>query len=260
MHRISDFRVGGISRRNFSMFRKLCGDETLRNVVIVTNMWSEVTPQRGAARELELKTSDILFKPILDKGATLVRHDNTLGSAQAILRKIIDNQPKVLRIQRELVDEHKDVAATAAGQELNRELTDMQKKHKAELAEIKKETEAALAEKDMEAKEELERARQELLKKITKIENDKERLSREYAAERARADAKIKEIERALQAAKKAHEEKRKEIERLAKQIEGTKVQNSQEVQRMKQQLERMRRELDEDGGGCFGGFGGIFG
>ena len=54
MHRISDFRVGGIAKRNFNMFRKLCGDETLRNVVIVTNMWGEVSPAQGAAREREL--------------------------------------------------------------------------------------------------------------------------------------------------------------------------------------------------------------
>ena len=61
MHRISDFRVGGVSRRNLSMFRKLCGDETLRNVALVTNMWSEVTSERGAARERELRTDPLLF-------------------------------------------------------------------------------------------------------------------------------------------------------------------------------------------------------
>ena len=33
MHRISDFKMGGISRRNFHMFRSLCGEKTLKNVV-----------------------------------------------------------------------------------------------------------------------------------------------------------------------------------------------------------------------------------
>lgn len=37
-HRISDFEMGEISMRNLNMFRKLCGDGTLQNVVIVTNM------------------------------------------------------------------------------------------------------------------------------------------------------------------------------------------------------------------------------
>ena len=88
MHRISDFRVGGISRRNLNMFRKLCGDETLRNVALVTNMWSEVTPERGAAREHELRTDPLLFAPVVAAGATLLRHDgmcNLVATAFTLL-------------------------------------------------------------------------------------------------------------------------------------------------------------------------------
>jgi len=72
-HRISNFRMGGISTRNFNMFRKLCGDSTLQNVVIITNMWGEVDPQVGGAREAELVREDIFFKPVLDKGAQIAR-------------------------------------------------------------------------------------------------------------------------------------------------------------------------------------------
>ena len=239
------------------MFRKLCGDETLRNVVIVTNMWSEVTPERGAAREDELRTSDILFKPALDNGATMVRHDNTLDSARAILRNIINNQPKTLRIQRELVDEGKDVAETAAGEELNGELVAMQKKYMKEIAEIRKEAKEALAARDLAAKRELEQVRQDLLKKIEKIESDKERLTREYAAERAQADGRIKEIETALRVERKAREEKQKDVERLAKEIKDTKAHNAQQIQVMGQQLEATRRELAQAkkrGGGLLEG------
>ena len=72
MHRISDFRVGGIARRNFSMFRNLCGDENLKNVVIVTNMWGEVDLPRGEAREQELRTDPQLFQPVMVQGAQML--------------------------------------------------------------------------------------------------------------------------------------------------------------------------------------------
>jgi hypothetical protein len=55
MHRISDIRMGGTNRRNFKMFRELCGESTLRNVLIVTNMWSQVAPDLGEMREKELE-------------------------------------------------------------------------------------------------------------------------------------------------------------------------------------------------------------
>ncbi|KAL4061675.1 hypothetical protein V8B97DRAFT_2066349, partial [Scleroderma yunnanense] len=41
VHRISDTRVGGNAQRNLRMFRNLCGDESLKNVVIVTTMWDK---------------------------------------------------------------------------------------------------------------------------------------------------------------------------------------------------------------------------
>ena len=47
MHRISDNRIGGISQRNFKMFKEMCGIEAAKNVAIVTSMWDEVDKGRG---------------------------------------------------------------------------------------------------------------------------------------------------------------------------------------------------------------------
>ena len=133
LHRISDVRMGGISTRNFKMFRELCGESTLKNVVVVTNMWSEVSREVGEAREAELASRDIFFKPVLDKGAQLVRHENTQESAEAIMHYLISNHPLALRIQRELVDQHMDISQTAAGEELNRELMEQIRRHREEM-------------------------------------------------------------------------------------------------------------------------------
>lgn len=42
------------------MFRKLCGEESLENVLIVTNMWGLVEQSRGEAREKELMEDSTL--------------------------------------------------------------------------------------------------------------------------------------------------------------------------------------------------------
>lgn len=86
----------GVSKRNFGMFRSLCGEKTLRNVVIVTNMWGQVSPEVGEAREHELATDEVLFKPVLNKGATMMRHGGTAESAHAILERFVHMQPEAL--------------------------------------------------------------------------------------------------------------------------------------------------------------------
>lgn len=240
MHRISDFRVGGISRKNFSMFRKLCGDETLKNVVIVTNMWGEVALEKGMAREHELRTDDLLFKPVLDKGAEMLRHENTLSSAQAILMHLINNNPMTLRIQKELVDEGKDITQTDAGVELDRELAALMEKHKREMADIQEQMAEAIAEKDMETKKELEQVRQELENNMRQIETDRDRLSREYAQEKERADERMKEVMAALEVEKAERLERQKEIARLQDRLDNDAKASAEERERMRQMIERL--------------------
>ncbi|KAJ7755441.1 hypothetical protein B0H16DRAFT_1662730 [Mycena metata] len=133
LHRISD------DSRKFKMFRQLCRDSTLKNVCIVTNMWGEVGcslqgwrgPRSGAVQQI--------FKPLLDKGACLLRHDNNIASAQATVCYLIGNQPRALRIQRELVDQGMEISQTSAGEELNRELAEQIKRYKVEMAVLQQE-------------------------------------------------------------------------------------------------------------------------
>ncbi|GJE89977.1 P-loop containing nucleoside triphosphate hydrolase protein [Phanerochaete sordida] len=254
MHRISDFRVGGVSRRNFSMFRKLCGDETLRNVALVTNMWSEVTPQRGAAREAELRTDPLLFAPVINGGATLLRHDGTLAGAQAVLAHVARNTPRTLAIQRELVDEHKDIADTAAGVELDRELAALRAAHVAQLAEIQREMEAALAEKDEQTRAELGAVRGELLANIAQIEGDRDRLSREFAVEKARADERVAKIQEDLELEKAARAERQLEISRLTDEMANSRTLSAREREDMQRQLVDLRKQRSR--GGFFGKIG----
>ena len=150
IHHISDVRFTGIAGRNFKMFRELCGDMTLRNVVLVTNMWTRDSRDANEARELELSTK--FFKPVLNKGAHSIRHHDIAQSTHDIIRKIMANHPVALQIQRELVDEHKGIVDTSAGQAVNREPNEQAKRHQAELEKVEKGLMQALKEKDDETK------------------------------------------------------------------------------------------------------------
>ena len=137
MHRISDNRMGGLSLRNFKMFKEMCGIEAAKNVAIVTSMWDEVHAGRGEAREKELRS--LFFKPILDQGAQLLRNDNTQHSALRIIAHFIENQPVPLRIQQEIVDEHKHLDKTGAGAVLLKELEKQQELYRNEINALKEE-------------------------------------------------------------------------------------------------------------------------
>ena len=175
------------------MFRKLCGDAALRSVVLVTNMWDEVSPDTGKAREYELYNN--FFKLAMLKGARMFQHHNTVDTAHDIVRMIIPNPPVVLQIQRELVVENKDILNTAAGDAINKELNEQIRRHEAELEEVRAEAEQALGEEDEEARQELEEETKRLQELVEGIKRDSEGLAAEYAAEKERMEARVKEME-----------------------------------------------------------------
>ena len=184
IHRISDNRFGGVAGRNFKMFRKLCGEPTLRNVVLVTNMWKEGSREINESREKELSSK--FFRPALDKHAQMARHYNTLQSAHGIVQKIMANHPAALQIQWELVDRGKKIINTEAGRAITQELDDQIRRHEAELKEVREEMKQAVKEKDEETKLELEGEVKRLRKRMDEIMTDKGEMAKKYAAEKQR--------------------------------------------------------------------------
>ena len=196
VHRISDNRFGGVTGRNFNMFRKLCGESTLRNLVLVTNMWGEDPQDVNEAREKEL--SSRFFKLALDKGAQMARHDNTIQSAHDILRSVPNKNPVVPQIQRELVDES-NAFITGTAELLNHELGEQLRRHQADLGELRNEMAEALKWKDEEMRQELEEAKKALEEKATKATKASEGMAANYAVEKERVVAKMKEVEQGVE-------------------------------------------------------------
>ncbi|KAG2134841.1 P-loop containing nucleoside triphosphate hydrolase protein [Suillus clintonianus] len=251
MHRISDYRTGGKSQGNFKIFRELCGDSSLKNVLIVTNMWSKVKLEIGEAREAELASKDKFFKLMLEKGARMLRHDGTIESAHTILRYLINSHPATLRIQREIVDEHKPIEKTAAGSELRRALDEQADGHREEIRNLRAEMEAAMRAKHEERRSELQEELEKKQQECMRIEENSQRMASEFAAERTRLEARILQMEDDHQKQLEVLEGLQGDIARVLsekEQQESLHIRKQSEMLAAKQEEdERRARELEEE-------------
>jgi len=134
LHDISAARFTGTARRNLQMFRSLCGEDVLDNIVLGTTKWALNVPDSDL-RHSQL-TADY-WEPLLAKGATAFRIEDTYESAWRVIERIISPSAQktlndtVLLIQREMVDKKKIIPETQAGQELRftlQEVLDIHKK------------------------------------------------------------------------------------------------------------------------------------
>ena len=193
IHRISDERFTGVSVRNFRMFRRLCGDSTIKNVILVTNMWGKVKQDVGEAREREL--IDTYFKEALDKGAQLTRHDETTQSSHDIVRRIMKNDPAPFQIQRELVDEGKGIGDTAAGVAVGEESYGLIRRHETDVKVLSEELRHAVEDRDEETRMELEKITLELKEQVNKMRLELETMSLKYDEAKRRMEEVIRQIQ-----------------------------------------------------------------
>lgn len=172
-HRISDVRMGGAARRNLTMFQKLCGPDAFKNVAIVTTRWDEEEKEIAESRLVELKKKP--FKEVLDGGGEIFRHDRSSQSAKKIITHLASKDAISLLIQREIVEDRKELAETAAGEELHREIMQQVEKHKKEMSELIEEMEQA--HKDSSMLQDLENECLELRERMAHWQAESEKLA-----------------------------------------------------------------------------------
>ncbi|CAA7262287.1 unnamed protein product [Cyclocybe aegerita] len=139
LHDISLKRFTGTARRNLEMFRRLCGQDALPKVIVVTTSWNLDTLESRERREVQMKS--IHWKPMMDAGAEVRRFDGTYGSAWEIVNVFLQRAANTrrdahlrrivpLQIQRELVDFKLCIPQTDAGKVLLSTLEEALQAHK----------------------------------------------------------------------------------------------------------------------------------
>lgn len=160
--------MGGATARTFNLFRRMCGTDTLRNVVIATNMWSNPPTSQEESRERQLKEE--FFRPALDEGARMVRRTRP-GEAAAhdVIRMLLGQQPRPARLQREIVEERRVLHETDVGRELEMQLMERVERQQREITDAKREIQEAIQQRDEQAAAELanyEREREAEMKEL----------------------------------------------------------------------------------------------
>ncbi|SMQ55269.1 unnamed protein product [Zymoseptoria tritici ST99CH_3D7] len=171
LHRITDVRMDGPSLKNLRMMKKLCGTETLRNVVLTTTMWENVTPDDGRRREKELAQK--FWKNLLNEGAKIARVTNRSPEvARSLVRTTLKNRPTSTALQEELFNGI-SLAKTEAGIEIREEMAKLELKlkaeHKAELDGLK----AAQRDRNTQLERQLRNENAETRRRLERLEAEK---------------------------------------------------------------------------------------
>ena len=231
--------MGGITNRNLKMFKKLGGEDALKNVIVVTTRWDDVPEKDREAmekREDELmKTQGKFFEPLIAAGGQYLRHDNTYGSARRIMNQLLDNDPIALQIQVEM-REGKKVEETAAGTELTAEMNKLVENHENEKKDMRKEIEKAIAEKNEESRKVLEAERTRKRKDMEKWETEKKRLAGDLDSVKQAAKVAQKEAER----------QRNLQCEEFLRKVREAEEKAERERKELKEAMDRISREKDD--------------
>jgi hypothetical protein len=116
LHPLTGSRITGSALRQLAWMRKLVGDNSLKNVILVTTFWDAVSSEIGRRRESQLATD--FWKPLVDRGARMARSAGDTASNLKLVDMVLTTQKTILDLQRELVDEKRTLLETTAGEDI----------------------------------------------------------------------------------------------------------------------------------------------
>lgn len=177
LHRITDTRMVGSAKKNLFIFKKLCGENALKNVTLATTMWEAVQPSDGERREHELLKTQDFWGYMRSNGAKVERHYNNRESAMRILSKFFTEDQVVTAMQEELVNGKKKLLDTEAGMELNSEYRKMEEKLNRQLQDRMDELKEAQRKKDHESTMFLKECRKQLNDQLAQVSQQREDLN-----------------------------------------------------------------------------------
>ena len=180
LHRITDVRYQGSSVKTLNIFKKICGQLALKNVLLVTTRWNEVDEAVGASREKELR--ETFWAYMLSNGSTMTRFYGNRDSAVGIASQLMSKQNIVLELQRELVDDGKTLQQTVAGAFVNDDISEMKAQYEKELRDLE-DLRQTLQQNDRAMKRKIQQDWAREQQRLSTAREDEDRLRRDIAAE-----------------------------------------------------------------------------
>ncbi|KAG1846609.1 P-loop containing nucleoside triphosphate hydrolase protein, partial [Suillus subalutaceus] len=164
LHDITQSRMFGTTLRDLDVFRKLCGEDAEKNVILVTTKWADlITANEGplAAREQEL--TSVFWKEMMAHGSTTDRFNQS--RPWDVMKPILANKTVVdaIQIQRELVDWGRKIPETDAGKALASKVKKLEVSHGKVIEGFKHNTEDGT---QLQQLKEIEKEARELLKQL----------------------------------------------------------------------------------------------
>lgn len=193
----------GSARKNLIMFNKLCGENALHKVILVTTMWENLkTQDQGVARENELRSTIDFWGWMWERGSKIERHTNDAESAKRLVEMFLPSDKQkapehvVLTIQEEMADENKLLEDTKAGEAVRASL----KKEGLRLSQALKEYQQSAREAMLERDNRRQREMEEIMADMKQQEGDLLRNREVLSADmeemvRARYDQLVTELE-----------------------------------------------------------------
>jgi hypothetical protein len=248
LHPIDKNRMTGSAYKNIRMFHKLCGNASLKSVVLATTMWKHVDEPEGEMRQEQLKSRPDFWGDLVGQGSYVFRHDDTRTSAMNIITYIMDqHQRTILQIQREMVDGGKTLDETSAGQELEKELLKQRELFDRRLKEAEEEMKDALEEGNRRAIEEAAEQEDRFKKKLDEVLKGSDELK--ITMEKLR-EQKDKEYLQVLENLKVERERNAEENKKAMEKMEAMKQKMKERADEMERRRSSSRKELDEMDGG----------
>jgi hypothetical protein len=168
-------------------FKRLCGEDAFRKVVLATTFWDQVEYAAGERRERELKTEWDYWGEMMYRGSKVLRHDQRKHSAKEILKYLIDqrisnNRATPLAIQREMMVERKALSQTGAGAEMMSQLERQKQEYERKLRDLRRDLEEAITSRDKDLQAQIEKLTREAEAKRAQDEADRQKLEADSVA------------------------------------------------------------------------------
>lgn len=119
LHNILDPRLTHGALCGLEVFKKMCGPHVYAAIAMATTRWDIVEVKEGEFREAELVQTLNFWGDLRNGHSYISRLSNNSESAMRIISYLLDRKSKyVLDLQREMVDERRDLHKTEAGKVL----------------------------------------------------------------------------------------------------------------------------------------------